>query len=136
MRMLPNRPLTDIDLRKFTQSVPHFRGIFMRNSLPKLPHTTECGIINLDSKEGGGTHWVAYYKNKNHIEYFDSFGNLHPPVEVVVYFRRGERGGGKTKTNIEYNYYPEQKYNTFNCGHLCLKFLYTITKTRSPSTSH
>lgn len=51
----------------------------MRDKLPKKPHIIECGIVNLDSYKGPGTHWVAYYKNYNKKEYFDSFGNLQPP---------------------------------------------------------
>lgn len=86
----------------------------MRDTLPKQPYQRECGIVNLDSSFGSGTHWVAYKKNKNHKEYFDSFGNLQPPQEIVKYL-------GK---NIQYNYTQEQNYNSLNCGRLCLKFLY------------
>lgn len=85
----------------------------MRDKLPKIPRQTECGIINLDSNRGNGTHWVAYYKDKNNVEYFDSYGNLQPPLEVLKYL--GD--------NINYNYKRFQTFNSFNCGHLCLKFL-------------
>lgn len=92
----------------------------MRDSLPKRPYKVESGILNLDSENGPGTHWVAYAKNKGCSEYFDSFGNLQPPVELVKYL--GE--------NISYNYKRHQNYNSFNCGHLCLKFLYEFTKNK------
>lgn len=85
----------------------------MRDNLPKMTREKECGIINLDSQRGFGTHWVAYKKNNNNIEYFDSFGNLQPPLEVLHYLGN----------NITYNYKREQKFDTFNCGHLCLQFL-------------
>lgn len=87
----------------------------MKNTLPKNIHDIECGIINLDNSSGSGTHWVAYYKNKNYVEYFDSFGNLQPPIEIKKYL-------GK---NIQYNHDIYQNYNTINCGHLCLEFLLT-----------
>lgn len=90
----------------------------MLDSLPKRPRKKECGIINLDVSAGDGTHWVAYYKNNNEKEYFDSFGNLQPPLELVKYLG----------SNIKYNYNQHQKFNTFNCGHLSLKFLYEIMK--------
>lgn len=90
----------------------------MRDSLPKRPKIFESGIVNLDNSQGDGTHWVAYWKNKDHTEYFDSFGNLQPPLEIVKYLRK----------NIKYNYNQHQNYNSFNCGHLCLKFLFKITK--------
>ena len=90
----------------------------MRDSLPKNPPSQECSIINLDDTSGPGTHGVAYYKNKNYKEYFDSFGNLNPPQELVNYL----------KAPIYYNYERKQKYNTVICGQLCLKFLFDKSK--------
>lgn len=94
----------------------------MRDKLPKKVWKNECGIVNLDISSGSGTHWTAYYKrtnklNKNYVEYFDSFGNLRPPPEIISYL--GNR--------ICYNHTPYQTYNTVNCGHLCLDFLCKIT---------
>ena len=88
----------------------------MRNALPNRVRHSECGIVNLDDEQGAGTHWVAYRKRGSIVEYFDSFGNLQPPHELIKYF-------GKN-TRIEYNYRNYQKFSTYNCGHLCLKFLY------------
>lgn len=112
---LPRRPLTDADLLKYAKNAPYFRGVFMKNMLPYKPYKNESGIVNLDDDSGSGTHWVAYKKRNSNVDYFDSFGNLRPPKEVVDYFR-----GSK----IRYNYERHQKYNTYNCGHLCIKFLY------------
>lgn len=85
----------------------------MRDKLPKEPKYRECGIINLDTYRGPGTHWVAYNKNSDDAEYFDSFGNLQPPLEVLQYLGN----------NVTFNYKREQQFNSFNCGHLCLKYL-------------
>ena len=87
----------------------------MRDSLPNRVRSVESGIVNLDTSTGSGTHWVAYYKNKGFKVYFDSFGNLPPPKEIVQYL------GIK---NLQYNYDKLQAFNSFNCGHLCLEFLY------------
>lgn len=113
-----NRSLTDQDIISFIKKIKlkHFRGVFMRDKLPKTPRKIECGIINLDNYDGPGTHWVSYYKNESSTIYFDSFGNLQPPWEFVKYI------GSKSK--IIYNHKQYQTYNTFNCGHLCLEFLY------------
>lgn len=94
----------------------------MRNNLPKRPLKQECAVINLDSMEGSGTHWVAYYKQNNTVYYFDSFGNLRPPVELVKYL-----GGSESKVQILYNFKQFQNYDTVICGHLCLKFLYNLS---------
>lgn len=116
---LPHHPLTNIELEKYAKllNIAKFRGVFMRNDLPKKIWKTECGIINLDDKNGFGTHWTAYKKNKSQIVYFDSYGNLRPPNEVIRYFN----SNGLCK--ILYNHTVYQSYNTFNCGHLCLNFL-------------
>lgn len=87
----------------------------MRNALPKKPKVNESAIVNLDNKENPGTHWVAYIKRKNQVIYFDSFGDLGPPKELIKYF-------GKN-VNIKYNYERFQNFNTYTCGHLCLEFL-------------
>lgn len=85
----------------------------MRDELPEKPLPIECGVINLDSSQNSGTHWVAYGKINDYIEYFDSYGNLKPPQEFIKYVGQ----------NIRYNYDDFQQNNLYNCGHLCLKFL-------------
>lgn len=92
----------------------------MRNNLPRGgPHHFETGIINLDDLQGSGTHWTAYRKRKNTIFWFDSFGDLPPPREVVSYFSGNQ---------ILYNYDNFQKFGSINCGHLCLKFLFNVIR--------
>lgn len=115
---LPNKPLSDTDLLRSVKQlkIPNFRGVFMRDTLPTSgPRWRECAILNLDLKKNEGTHWVAYRKNGNTVEYFDSFGHLKPPKELVRYL-----DGFK----IIYNSERFQNYNEINCGHLCLQFLY------------
>jgi hypothetical protein len=97
--------------------IPHFIGVFTRDRLPLCPKYNEAAIVNLDIESGSGTHWVAYKKIGNNIKYYDSFGNLPPPLELQKYFNG---------YNIEYNYTNHQKYNTTNCGRLCLEFLSCI----------
>lgn len=87
----------------------------MKDTLPIKIKKNECGIINLDDESGSGTHWTCYVKRDKQVKYFDSFGNLPPPLELRKYF-------GKS-TEVLYNYKRYQKFNTFNCGHLCIKFL-------------
>lgn len=93
----------------------------MRDNLPEFPRRIECAVVNLDSFKGHGTHWVAYYKNGSSVNYFDSFGNLKPPLELTNYFNK------KGPLNIKYNYDRFQNYNQINCGHLCLEFLINNT---------
>lgn len=95
----------------------------MRTNLPKIIKHNESGIVNLDSFEGKGTHWTAYVKHGSVIKYFDSFGNLKPPFELIKYFNSNS-ARSKRPITILYNHDRYQKFNAVNCGHLCLKFLY------------
>lgn len=105
-----------MDLLEFSKKlkIPHFRGVFMKNMLPKRPHYRERAIVNLDNSTGPGTHWVAYKKLGNDVIYFDSFGDLQPPLELMIYLNVNK---------VKYNYIKYQNFDTFNCGHLCLQFL-------------
>lgn len=94
----------------------------MRNKLPRNIKKVECGIINLDDSKGEGTHWTAYVKKGKNILYFDSYGNLRPPLELIDYFC------SDGKNIVKYNYDKYQNYNATNCGQLCLQFLYKNMK--------
>ena len=87
----------------------------MRDALPPTgPLINESAIINLDNSSGPETHWVAYKKKGNDVIYFDSFGDLQPPLDLILYLR---------VPSIKYNYERFQDFGSYNCGHLCLKFL-------------
>jgi len=92
----------------------------MRNALPISGiRRNESGIVNLDDARSPGTHWVAYAKRDNHVIYFDSFGNLWPPKELIQYF-------GNDVTKIKYN---RTSYQTYNQEHL-----WTIVSAVSPNS--
>ena len=100
----------------------NFRGVFMRDELKFKPLEKECGILNLDSSKNDGTHWVAWFKDKDNKIYFDSFG-VQPPVELINYL----------KSPILYNTFQIQQYNDTNCGEWCLYILNELNKGRKYS---
>ena len=112
--VLPNKPLTNFELEEAAQelNISNFRGVFLRNTLPKRPKKNECGILNLDDTSGNGTHWVAWYKNGKNKYYFDSFG-VQPPTELITYL----------SSPIHYNTEEIQPRDQVFCGHLCLYVL-------------
>ena len=118
---MPKGATTNVQLQQLAKHmhIPYFKGIFMRTTLPTGGvRRNESAIVNLDNAEGPGTHWVAYAKRDNRVIYFDSFGNLRPPRELVRYL-------DNNVTQIEYNHTPYQRYDQSNCGQLCLQFLRT-----------
>lgn len=102
--------------------IPHFDGVFMRDTLAKKskPTTRECWILNHGSSKTDGTHWTALAKNSKTAFYFDSFGKLPPPFEIVNYLNSGD----DDDVRLYYNAKKYQNYGSVICGHLCLRFLH------------
>ena len=53
--------------------------MFLRDTLPAKTKLNECGILNLESSSGDGTHWVMWFKKGKDKFYFDSYG-VQPPI--------------------------------------------------------
>jgi len=62
--VFPNKPLSNIEIEDAVKKIglKKFRGVFLRDTLPKKPKRNECVIMNLDNTSGDGTHWVACFK--------------------------------------------------------------------------
>lgn len=88
----------------------------MRDNLPRRPWKKEAAVVNLDNSSGRGTHWVCYRKNGDYVSYFDSYGDLQPPLELQQYL---------SGSHISYNRTGYQSVHSSSeiCGHLCLAFL-------------
>ena len=84
-------------------------GVFLRDTLPTKTKWNECGILNLDSSSGDGTHWVKWFKKCKDMFYFDSYG-VQPPSELIAYL----------ESSIFYNSERVQQNGEVFCGHLCL----------------
>lgn len=99
------------------RNIKYFRDVFMRDSLPEKVRVNESAIVNLDTSSGPGTHWTCYQKLGNKVKYFDSFGNLKPPLELLNYWGN---------VHVTYNRDQYQTYDMENCGQLCIQFLKSI----------
>ena len=124
---IPDKPLSNFELKRYAKQlkISNFRGVFMRDTLPKHPQDTECGIVNLNTHDQSGSHWVCYYKQGQKRIYFDSFGQI-TPVEVQWYLKtNSEFQSGKEV--IQRNTDIDQAPNTVVCGHLCLAVLKSLT---------
>src|SRR6218665_563162 len=108
---LPNVPLTNIQLIDAAKklNIKNFRGVFLRDELPKRLRVNECGILNLDDSTGVVLIGVGWIKSANEKVYFDSYG-LPPPTELLRYLH----------SPVFYNSERIQPDNEVFCGHLCL----------------
>ena len=86
--VLPNKPLSDLEIIDAAKklSLDGFREVFLRYTLPKKEKLNECGILNLYSSSGDGTHWVMWFKKGKDKFYFDSYG-VQPPSELIAYLK-------------------------------------------------
>ena len=125
-----DKALSNIDLLEYIDilKVPKFRGVFMRDELPKRINPVECGIVNLSPHEQLGTHWVCYAKVHKTRIYFDSFGRK-TPLEIQKYMKTAEEFRNDTPV-IERSTDIVQRVNTKICGHLCLFVLTSLMRER------
>ena len=90
--------LTTDNLLYLTQMISNFCGVYSINCLPKLQalscnnavlnqqnqqqhhQLTKLVIMNLDTDNLPGSHWVAMFINNGIAEIFDSFGVPPPPL--------------------------------------------------------
>ena len=130
--------LINIDLLNFVKElkIKDFPSVFMRDDLPEEWNVQEVGIVNLDSSNGVGTHWVCYSKKNEECYCFDSFG-LDPPKEIINYLKGTSRKLADAKDNksrkgspkdspvnsIELSTFQIQEFNTHHCGYYCLLLL-------------
>ena len=124
---ISDRPLTNIELSTYVQElkIPHFRGVFTRDTLSLYPFNIESGIVNFNTSSQPGRHWVCYYRIKTERIYFDSYGQI-TPVEIQRYLKTSsefDRG----KEVIQRNTDTIQAVNTSVCDHLCLFVLKSLT---------
>ena len=117
--VLPNKPLSNFEIEDAVKKIglKNFRGVFLRDTLPKKPKRNECAIMNLDDISGNGTNWVAWFKRGNNKFYFDSFG-LPPPTELSNYLN----------SYVFYLTEQIQPRQEVICGHLCLFVLKEMQK--------
>lgn len=59
------------------------------------------------------THCVCYINQKNKVKYFDSFGNLNTPVELIKYFSSSQ------PVLINYNFERNESMKSLKCENLC-----------------
>lgn len=85
--------------------IDNFVGVFALDEIPQLKNNQNC-IINLDTSNEPGSHWVALFKYRNKTYFFDSFNRKILPYTRVVIDK-----------------HMKQKNRYEDCGQRCIVFL-------------
>ena len=74
---MPRHPLANLEIQKYYQNEPKFKGVYSRSNLPKIKNGAYP--INFEEIKSMGTHWIALCMNAENVTYFDNFGVEHIP---------------------------------------------------------
>ena len=123
-----DKGLTNIDILRYVRElgIDNFRGVFMRDTLPKMVYRKECGIVNFNTSDQVGSHWVCYYKNGMKRICFDSFGQV--TLDEIQKYLKTSKEYETGEEVIQRNTDIIQRVNTHVCGHLCLFVLTSLTR--------
>ena len=100
------------------QILKKFIGCFPLDLQPLTKKSNFSIIFNLSKHDEKGSHFIAIYKNKKQIIYFDSFGQ--PPKKPLI-LRFLKKHGKNHK--FSYNKIKIQDDASSFCGIFCLSFL-------------
>jgi hypothetical protein len=109
--------LNNIDISLMLKGIINFRGVFTRDMLLKIILKKECGVINTDTINSIGKHWICYYNDpkSKYVEFLDSFG-LSLTQEILAYFETSVK-------DILYNSSQLQTNCSIKCGYYCVYFI-------------
>ena len=117
--------MSNFELEGMMKNVQGWKGTVTRDLLPAEIDDLALGIINYDSMDGNGTHWVAYanYPKEEHVIFFDSFGVI-PGAEIQHFLKTS----GK---EIAYSTGQIQDMKSIMCGYYCVYVLKELSKGRA-----
>jgi hypothetical protein len=97
--------------------VPHFKGVYALNKLPKMLRSPASLIVNTHTHNLPGQHWIALsYHNRGIVFAFDPFGSFYP-----LLFRQYL---SRLKHNrIHYSNVHLQEVHEDTCGLYCISWL-------------
>ena len=91
-----------------------YLGCFSSDNYPKTLNEFEFFIVNKDSSEEKGSHWMLVISGEKEVEFFDSCGTDEEFVKKFLRF--------KQQTVCVFNKTPVQPINSNSCGQFCIFF--------------
>ena len=118
---MPPDHLTNFEIIKYYKINLDLMVITLRDNLPnKIKDGTY--VTNLDEYSDIGIHWILLYVKNNDITYFDSFGVVHIPKEIIKLIGR---------KNVIVNIFRIQAFDSIMCGYFCIGFINFMLKSKS-----
>jgi hypothetical protein len=99
-----------------------FKGVFSSDKIPKHIKSNDMLIVNLDSSEMNGSHWIAIVKHKKKMLVYDSFARKTYKILPELYETTSEKNIFQTEDDVE------QGIKESNCGQRFLAFLEVFHK--------
>ena len=93
-----------------------FNGVYPSDQIPKLNEESPYAILDFDTSEEKGSHWVAIAKKGDKTYMYDSFGRKDTEIIANLQF---SRNGRIMNTDDD----SEQKITQRDCGPRSLAFL-------------
>ena len=95
----------------------NFKGVYPIDLIPENLDYPSLIVVNLDSSEKKGSHWVVLHYISNHIvEHFDSIGRKPEEHIISILFKK--------ILTYKYNHKRLQSLYTNTCGLFCLFYSY------------
>lgn len=100
-----------------------FVGVFPLDKLPQLSTLTagKALIVNTDSSNLPGRHWIAVYVKPHVLEVFDPFGAIAYPHLLIARLHMDPR------RRVAYNRMGIQEPTSKACGQHCLRWIESVS---------
>ena len=120
MKLYPIRAISNFEIEDYCmkKALP-LKGVMSKDLLDNTAlKNGDCYVLNLDSADGVGSHWVCLMKNKGTTLYYDPFGVV-PPESVLAKIKN-------TKGKCYYSTEVNQDLDSVLCGYYCLSILKSV----------
>ncbi|GMT03589.1 hypothetical protein PENTCL1PPCAC_25764 [Pristionchus entomophagus] len=106
--------LDSIDISSLLSHIPNFLGVYPSDCLPNIVDKSKSFglVVNTDSSDKSGTHWLAIFVKNGICHYFDSFCGL-PKVKNI-------RSFCEQFHSCHFNREKHQQIQEITCGAYCI----------------
>ena len=118
IKALGNKPLYDDQIASIAKVIPHFKGCYSSDNIPKK---SGWYIVNTGNLKSPGIHWISMIRTPQYDYVYDSFGR--PTRQILKKYNGGGRVLTESDRDVEQDDAEPKQKNI--CGHLSLAWLLT-----------